>query len=116
MVARFTGVSHPSCSNARVYAGQGAGGSPCFACFASGWNADAVYEAGVREVLGIDVGEAETEAFWTEFLFSLKARGSTGVRPCVSDAHQGLQVAPRLRSRRSDIHSQRSSAVNCRNR
>jgi hypothetical protein len=50
----------------------------------------AVHETGVREVLGIDVGEAETEAFWTEFLFSLKARGLAGVRLCVSDAHQGL--------------------------
>jgi putative transposase len=53
----------------------------------------AVHETGVREVLGLDVGEAETEAFWTEFLFSLKARGLKGVRLCVSDAHQGLRNA-----------------------
>jgi putative transposase len=53
----------------------------------------AVHETGVREVLGLDVGEAETEAFWTEFLFSLKARGLSGVRLCVSDAHQGLRNA-----------------------
>jgi transposase-like protein len=53
----------------------------------------AVHETGVREVLGIDVGESETEAFWTEFLFSLKARGLSGVRVCVSDAHQGLRNA-----------------------
>jgi putative transposase len=53
----------------------------------------AVHESGVREVLGIDVGEAETEAFWTEFLFSLKARGLGGVRLCISDAHQGLRNA-----------------------
>jgi putative transposase len=53
----------------------------------------AVHESGIREVLGIDVGEAETEAFWTEFLFSLKARGLAGVRLCVSDAHQGLRNA-----------------------
>lgn len=53
----------------------------------------AVHESGVREVLGLDVGEAETEAFWTEFLFSLKARGLGGVRLCVSDAHQGLRNA-----------------------
>src|ERR1700733_13221974 len=53
----------------------------------------AVHESGIREVLGIDVGEAETEAFWTEFLFSLKARGLSGVRLCVSDAHQGLKTA-----------------------
>jgi len=52
-----------------------------------------VHESGVREVLGIDVGEAETEAFWTEFLFSLKARGLAGVRLCVSDAHEGLRNA-----------------------
>lgn len=44
-------------------------------------------------MLGIDVGEAETEAFWTEFLFCLKARGLSGVRLCVSDAHQGLRNA-----------------------
>ncbi len=53
----------------------------------------AVHESGIREVLGLDVGEAETEAFWTEFLFSLKARGLAGVRLCVSDAHQGLRNA-----------------------
>jgi putative transposase len=53
----------------------------------------AVSEAGVREVIGVDVGEAETEAFWTEFLFGLKARGLSGVRLCVSDAHQGLRSA-----------------------
>jgi putative transposase len=47
----------------------------------------------VREVIGLDVGEAETEAFWTEFLFSLKARGLQGVRVCVSDAHLGLRNA-----------------------
>ena len=44
----------------------------------------AVHESGIREVIGLDVGEAETEAFWTEFLFSLKARGLAGVRLCVS--------------------------------
>jgi len=53
----------------------------------------AVHETGRREVLGLDVGEAETEAFWAEFLFSLKARGLTGIRVCVSDAHQGLRNA-----------------------
>lgn len=53
----------------------------------------AVHESGIREVLGLDVGEAETEAFWTEFLFSLKARGLAGVRLCVSDAHQGVRNA-----------------------
>jgi transposase-like protein len=52
-----------------------------------------VHESGRREVLGIDVGEAETEALWREFLRSLTARGLTGVRLVVSDAHPGLKAA-----------------------
>ncbi|MGH2990268.1 MAG: IS256 family transposase [Solirubrobacterales bacterium] len=35
----------------------------------------AVHETGRREVIGIDLGEIETEAFWTEFLRSLRFRG-----------------------------------------
>ena len=53
----------------------------------------AVHESGTRRCLGLDVGEAETEAFWAEFLFSLKARWPDGIRLCVSDAHQGLRNA-----------------------
>ena len=53
----------------------------------------AVHESGRREVLGLDVGEAETESFWREFLRSLRARGLTGVRLCISDAHEGLKTA-----------------------
>jgi len=52
-----------------------------------------VHETGRREVLGLDVGEAETESFWREFLRGLKARGLTGVRVVVSDAHEGLKHA-----------------------
>jgi putative transposase len=52
-----------------------------------------VHETGRREVLGIDVGECETEAFWREFLRGLRARGLTGVSLCVSDAHAGLKAA-----------------------
>jgi len=52
-----------------------------------------VHETGRREVLGLDVGEAETESFWREFLRSLRARGLTGVRLVVSDAHAGLKAA-----------------------
>lgn len=52
-----------------------------------------VSESGQREVLGVDVGEAETEAFWTEFLHSLRARGLHGVQLVISDAHQGLKTA-----------------------
>ncbi len=52
-----------------------------------------VHETGRREVIGIDVGEAETEAFWREFLRSLRARGLAGTQLCVSDAHEGLKQA-----------------------
>jgi transposase-like protein len=52
-----------------------------------------VHQSGRREVIGLDVGEAETEAFWREFLRGLRARGLQGVRLCISDAHQGLKTA-----------------------
>jgi transposase-like protein len=52
-----------------------------------------VHESGRREVLGLDVGEAETESFWRDFLHSLVVRGLDGVLLCVSDAHQGLRSA-----------------------
>jgi len=53
----------------------------------------AVHESGYREVIGLDVGEAETEAFWRSFLRSLVERGLTGVELVVSDAHAGLKNA-----------------------
>ena len=52
-----------------------------------------VHESGRREVIGIDVGEGETEAFWREFLRGLRARGLSGVQLCISDAHEGLKGA-----------------------
>jgi putative transposase len=48
---------------------------------------------GQREVIGLDVGAAETEAFWREFLPSLVRRGLAGVQLVISDAHQGLEAA-----------------------
>jgi transposase-like protein len=53
----------------------------------------AVHETGRREVIGIDIGEVETEAFWVEFLRGLKARGLAGVRLATSDHHEGLKSA-----------------------
>jgi len=55
--------------------------------------AHGVHETGRREILSIDVGEAETEAFWTEFLRGLVARGLIGVQLAISDAHAGLKAA-----------------------
>ena len=48
---------------------------------------------GHREVLGLDVGDSENEPFWREFLTSLTARGLSGVRLVISDAHAGLTKA-----------------------
>jgi putative transposase len=53
----------------------------------------AVHESGYREVIGLDVGEAETEAFWRSFLRGLVERGLSGVQLVVSDAHAGLKKA-----------------------
>ena len=55
--------------------------------------AHGVHESGRREVIGLDCGEAETEAFWREFLRGLVKRGLTGVQLVVSDAHEGLKTA-----------------------
>jgi putative transposase len=52
-----------------------------------------VHESGYREVIALDVGEAETEAFWRSFLRSLVERGLSGVQLVVSDAHAGLKKA-----------------------
>jgi putative transposase len=53
----------------------------------------AVHETGYREVIGLDVGEAETEAFWRSFLRGPVERGLSGVQLVVSDAHTGLKKA-----------------------
>ena len=57
---------------------------------AMGVNAD-----GRRELLGLKVGDSESEAFWSEFIGSLKERGLSGVKLVISDAHQGLTNAIR---------------------
>jgi transposase-like protein len=48
---------------------------------------------GRREVLGLDVGPSEEEAFWQQFLRGLVARGLSDVRLVTSDAHTGLKRA-----------------------
>jgi transposase-like protein len=52
-----------------------------------------VHKSGRREVIGLDIGEVESGAFWVKFLRDLRARGLQGVRLCVSDAHEGLKAA-----------------------
>jgi len=55
--------------------------------------ATGVTQGGDREVLGLAVGDSEDGAFWTEFGRSLRARGLSGVRLVIADAHLGLQQA-----------------------
>jgi putative transposase len=50
---------------------------------------------GRRELLGLKVGDSETEGLWSEFIASLKERGLTGVKLVISDAHVGLTNAIR---------------------
>ena len=52
-----------------------------------------VHESGCREVIGLDVGEAETEVFWRELPARAVERGLVGVQLVVSDAHAGLKKA-----------------------
>ena len=52
-----------------------------------------VRETGEREVLGIDIGASEEEAFWKAFLRGLVRRGLRGVELVISDGHEGLKAA-----------------------
>jgi transposase-like protein len=78
----------------------------------------AVHESGVREVIGLDVGEVESGAFWTEFLRQLKKRGLDGVRLAVSDEHEGLKSAiARVLCcpwQRCTVHFVRDMVMHCR--
>ena len=48
---------------------------------------------GRREVLGLDIGASEAEAFWTAFLRKPRQRSLRGVKLVISDAHEGLEAA-----------------------
>jgi len=76
------------------------------------------HETGVREVIGLDIGEVESGAFWTEFLRSLKKRGLDGVRLAISDQHEGLKGAiARVLScpwQRCTVHFLRDMVMHCR--
>jgi putative transposase len=78
----------------------------------------AVHETGVREVIGLDVGEVESGAFWTEFLRGLRKRGLAGVQLVVSDDHEGLKAAiARVLScpwQRCTVHFVRDMLYHCR--
>jgi len=52
-----------------------------------------VTQSGQREILGFDVGPAESHDFWLGFLRGLAKRGLRGTRLVISDAHEGLKQA-----------------------
>jgi transposase-like protein len=78
----------------------------------------AVHDTGVREVIGLDVGEVESGAFWVEFLRGLRQRGLAGVRLAISDQHEGLKAAiARVLScawQRCTVHFLREMVMHCR--
>ena len=55
--------------------------------------ATGVSVTGDREILGLALGDSEDEAFWSDFLRSLRARGLSGVQLVISDHHAGLKAA-----------------------
>lgn len=68
---------------------------------------------GRRTVLGVDAGDAESHAFWKDFLRSLVKRGLRGVQLVISDAHEGLKraIAETISSatwQRCRVHAMRS--------
>jgi len=54
-----------------------------------------VNKEGYREILGLMLGDTESEASWSEFFSSLKIRGLRGVDLITSDDHGGLVRAVR---------------------
>ncbi len=78
----------------------------------------AVHESGVREVIGLDIGEVESGAFYVEFLRRLKQRGLDGVRLAISDQHEGLKGAiARVLGcpwQRCTVHFTRDMVMHCR--
>ena len=52
-----------------------------------------VDQQGERHILGFELGAGESEAFWLEFLRSIKKRGLAKVMLITSDAHSGLVSA-----------------------
>jgi putative transposase len=78
----------------------------------------AVHETGIREVIGLDVGEVESGSFWVEFLRGLKKRGLSGVRLAITDQHEGLKhaVARVLGCpwQRCTVHFTRDMVMHCR--
>jgi putative transposase len=53
----------------------------------------AVRHDGLREILGVEVADTDSEATYQELFRSLKGRGLSGVELVISDDHEGLKAA-----------------------
>ena len=72
-----------------------------------------VNEQGMRELLGLWLGDSESEGTWTDMFAGLKRRGLRGVEVLVSDDHAGLVKAVQrhfqgIRWQRCQVHLQRN--------
>jgi putative transposase len=52
-----------------------------------------VRDDGMREILGVEVADTESEATYHDLFRSLKRRGLSGVQLVISDDHEGLKAA-----------------------
>jgi len=57
--------------------------------------ATGINDRGHREIIGVKVGNSESEATWQEMFSWLKERGLHGVEVVTTDAHEGLKSALR---------------------
>jgi transposase-like protein len=62
-----------------------------------------VHETGRREVIGLDVGEAETEAFWREVLRDMLGHVSKTQQPVIAAAIRGIFQATSLAEARARL-------------
>ena len=82
------GYAYLSCDALTIKVREGGRVVKCSVLLATGVNAD-----GYREMLGMHVATAESNASWKGFFQDLKARGLRGVFLITSDAHEGIQHA-----------------------
>jgi transposase-like protein len=71
---------------------------------------------GKRSVLGVSVALSESEVHWRAFIESLQARGLSGVKMVISDAHSGLKAAlaatlPGTPKQRCQFHLQQNAVA-----
>ena len=57
--------------------------------------ATGIRDDGVREILGLAIGDSESFATWEDFFKGLKGRGLRGGLGVISDSHAGLVDAAR---------------------